>query len=69
MLEKGKNMKKITYAIIVAAILLFSGCNSMHFFVIDDTNKDKETVTGAFNDETYIWESWSYSTNQVNEVK
>lgn len=63
-------MKKFTYAIAVATILFFSGCKTMHFFVVDDNNsKNDQTNVGAFNDETYIWESWSYSTNQVNEVK
>lgn len=61
-------MKKMLLIFSVAATLFVGGCKTTSFFVIDDNNKEQPS-TGAFNDETYIWESWFYSTNTVNEVR
>ena len=68
MLEKGDNMKKLTYVLAIAFALVFSGCNTTDFFVIDSNDgKDETTVVGSFNDETYVWESWLFSTNRVDK--
>ena len=61
-------MKKIVAFMLVACCLMISGCKTTSFFVID-SNRNENSQTRAFNDETYIWESWQYSTNQVNEVR
>lgn len=61
-------MKKLIYAIAIAAVFAVAGCKSDSFFVID-SDQNASQQTGAFNDETYIWESWTFSTNKVNEVK
>lgn len=61
-------MKKFIYAIIIASVIYVAGCKSNSFFIIDN-NKNASQQTGAFNDETYIWESWLFSTNKVDEVK
>lgn len=61
-------MKKFIYALIIASVISVTGCKSNSFFIIDN-NKNTSQQTGAFNDETYIWESWLFSTNKVDEVK
>lgn len=63
--------KKI--AVVALAGLIFFGCVggcTTKIQIIDDgsskTNKVQNVSTG-FNDETYIWESWSFSTNRVDK--
>lgn len=61
-------MKKIIATALAACLLVFGGCSSTKFFVID-SDKDGIQQGTSFNDEHYIWEAWIFSTNQVNEVK
>jgi hypothetical protein len=61
-------MKKMILIFSIVAALFVGGCKTTSFFVIDDDNKEHQP-TGTFNDETYIWETWFYSTNTVNEVR
>ena len=62
-------MNRIIACSLVALALLggVSGCITK-IQVIDDgsssTNKVQKVESG-FNEETYVWESWSFSTNQV----
>jgi hypothetical protein len=61
-------MKKMIASILAASLLMFGGCSSTKFFVIDPA-KDNVQQGSSFNDEHYVWETWLFSTNQVNEVK
>ena len=65
-------MKKKIIAIVFASLFLtgIGGCITK-IQVIDDgsntsTNK-VQNVSNSFNDETYIWENWSFSTNRVDK--
>lgn len=65
-----KSMKlKLVLAVALATFTInFSGCKSEKIIVIDDgikTNK-VQNVESGFADETYIWESWLFSTNKVD---
>lgn len=68
MSKETESMKKLIYAIAIAAAVSVAGCKSDSFFIIDN-DRNASQQTSAFNDETYIWESWLFSTNRVNEVK
>lgn len=65
-------MKKKTIAIVFASLFLagIGGCITK-IQVIDDgsnTNTNKvQNVSSGFNDETYVWESWLFSTNHVDK--
>lgn len=64
-------MKFITYAIVLAtmAAMPFNGCKSTPIQVIDNTNVVTNTVPlKSFNDESYVWESWMFSTNEVKSI-
>lgn len=64
-----KALKKTTAVVFAGLALagLVGGCiTKIH--VIDgksDGTNNVQRVSGSFNDETYIWESWSFSTNRV----
>lgn len=55
----------IFVATAIAAIAL-SGCITK-IQVIDPKNNQtsEQRMSGSFEDESYIWESWQFSTNQV----
>ena len=52
----------------MALVLCCFGCNTKTNNTIESKN-NKATSFRAFNDERYIWESWSFSTNKVNSLK
>ena len=64
-------MKKKIIAIVFASLFLagIGGCVTK-IQVIDDgssnTNKVQKVESG-FNEETYVWESWLFSTNRVDK--
>jgi uncharacterized protein YcfL len=63
-------MKKIIFTILCT--FLFIGCASKCTKCKNDTfiktNSSLNTFN-AFNDERYVWESWTFSTNKVNNLK
>ena len=66
-------MKKIAATIAVSGILLFAGCvfdsTSDGIYVVHNDNVVTNTVPlKGFNDESYVWESWQFSTNKVEKV-
>jgi len=61
-------MRRIIFAIVAAVGMSFMiGCKTESIQVID-TNGKKAQV-GAFNDETYVWESFIFTTNRIEKVK
>lgn len=58
-------MKKL---ITLFILLVCVGCTST-IINVDGTKNEETTSFNAFNDENYIWESWSFSTNKVNDLK
>lgn len=61
-------MKKILTFISILLIFMCTGC-SYKIINIDGTKNEKTTSFNAFNDESYVWESWTFSTNKVFKVK
>jgi uncharacterized protein YceK len=60
-------MKKIIFALFILAVVC-SGC-STKIINVDGTKNEETTSFNAFNDESYVWESWTFSTNKVNNLK
>lgn len=58
--------KFFIFSILAASII---GCKSNEKLEFDDvnTNRGKITLSTEFNQEHYIWENWSFSTNRVNK--
>ena len=61
-------MKKIIF---ITLLVLCFGCKTKK-----QNNNDYESLNtttnisfSAFNDERYIWENWTFSTNKVNNLK
>lgn len=59
-------MKKIIFALFILTFCF--GC-STKIINVDGTKNEETTSFNAFNDESYVWESWSFSTNKVNNLK
>ena len=59
-------MKKILFIALVLAACI--GCKTK-IITVDGTKNEEATSFGAFNDERYIWEGWSFSTNRVQTIK
>lgn len=62
-------MKKIIIFSIL--LLIYAGCSTKIITTYDvnsSTNSQNKTFN-AFNDERYVWEGWSFSTNKVNNLK
>ena len=60
-------MKKIIFALFIFATVC-SSCSTKNINV-DRTKNEEKTSFNAFNDERYVWESWTFSTNKVNNLK
>ena len=64
-------MKKTIAALFLASqlALAVSSCKSTKIQVIDDSSGTNrvQNVQSGFNDETYIWEGWLFSTNRVDK--
>ena len=58
-------MKKF---LIMALVLCCFGCTTKTTNTLENENS-KAASFNAFNDESYVWESWTFSTNKVNKVK
>lgn len=68
-------MKKMLYATTLiactalACILGCSGCKADKINVIyHDTVITNTVPVKAFNDESYVWEGWQFSTNKVDKL-
>lgn len=62
-------MKKALAFCLTAVVLAFGllGCKRMQ--AQQNTNTVTNTVlTTAFNDESYVWENWQFSTNKVDSI-
>ena len=55
-------MKKILFIALVLATCI--GCTTK-IIKVDGAKNEEATSFSAFNDERYIWEGWSFSTNRV----
>lgn len=67
-----KCMKAIAFRIVLLATVFFgiSGCTGDKIQIINNQNVVTNVVpTKAFNDETYVWENWQFSTNQVDKIE
>lgn len=60
-------MKPIILSMVLAAAVC--GCRSDRIYVIDGNSPTNAVPAGAFQDETYIWEDWSFGTNQVRKLE
>lgn len=62
---------RFAYAITISILLSMAiGCHSDKIQVIHNDHVVTNAATsGTFNDETYVWEKWSFSTNKVNAIK
>lgn len=62
-----KEPLKIAFAALAALVVVsFSGCTTKIQVIDGGSEKSQSTkVSSGFNDETYIWESWTFSTNRV----
>lgn len=62
-------MKKIACLTIMSFALWLPGCKSEKINVIHtDTVVTNSVPVKAFNDETYIWETWQFGTNRVDKI-
>ena len=52
----------------MALVLCCFGCTTKTTNTLESEN-NKTTSFSAFNDESYVWESWTFSTNKVFKVK
>ena len=53
----------------VVLVVGFVGCTSQKVQVIHNPNVMTNIVSHAsFNDENYIWESWTIGTNKVDKI-
>lgn len=59
-------MKKLITVFLLMTICI--GC-STKIINVDGKTNDERTSFNAFNDESYVWEGWSFSTNKVDKVK
>lgn len=54
-------MKKL---IAIAALAALTGCvGGTKIQVIDAGSCERKQAAAGFSDETYVWESWTYTTN------
>ena len=62
------NIKLVSILTFVSIATIF-GCKSNNTYVIHNDNVVTNNVPmKAFNDENYIWESWTFSTNEVKNI-
>lgn len=63
--------KKIAAVVLAGAVLAISlaGCTTKIQVIENGSSHsaDRQSMSSGFNDETYIWESWSFSTNRVDK--
>lgn len=58
-------MKKLLLILAIASCI---GCSTKHSNV-DEKRSNETSSFNAFNDESYVWEGWSFSTNKVDNIK
>ena len=61
-----KTLKAIALTTLIAIASLVCGCTSTTD-KCPNTNQIHQMV-GAFNDESYVWENWTISTNRVEKI-
>ena len=62
-------MKKIACLTVMSLAIWFPGCKSGKINVIHtDAVVTNSVPVKAFNDETYIWETWQFGTNRVDRI-
>lgn len=62
-------MKKIICVAVISLAVWFPGCKSQKIQIIHtNTVVTNGVPVQTFNDESYIWESWKFSTNSVDKV-
>ena len=59
-------MKKILLITLVLATCI--GCKTK-IVNVNGAKNEEATSFEAFNDENYVWEGWSFSTNKVDSIK
>ena len=59
-----KNLATLILSVVV--LVSIAGCKSGLTFIKIDDGKEQEHVSSGFDSETYVWESWLYSTNRVD---
>lgn len=65
-------MKKSTLCCLIASFVIafsFIGCTSEKIQIIrNDKVVTNSVPVKAFNDESYIWENWTFGTNRVEKL-
>lgn len=62
-------MKKLACLALISFAVWLPGCKSDKIQVIQaDKTITNSVPVKAFNDETYIWENWVFSTNSVDKI-
>ena len=62
---------KINALFLIAFITIATivGCKSEKIYVIKNDNVVTNTVPlKSFNDENYVWENWTFGTNEVKNI-
>jgi hypothetical protein len=59
-------MKKIILAVFI--LVICTSC-STKIINVDGKDNNEQTSFEAFNDENYVWEGWTFSTNKVQKIK
>ena len=62
-------MKKLSYLALISLAILLPGCGSDKIQVIQtDKTITNSVPLKTFNDETYTWENFVFSTNSVDKI-
>ena len=61
-------MKTLLAIFAATAIASLAGCGKTINVIHSDNVVTNTVPLGAFQDETYVWESWQYGTNRANRV-
>ena len=55
----------------IVLCIFCAGCSTKIITVqdVNSSTNSQNKALGAFNDERYVWEGWTFSTNNVNKLK
>lgn len=63
-------MSRVLAVLLAVGVACFAGCHYSKIQVIQTETpaSQQHQSLGAFNDETYVWESWWFGTNKVDKL-
>lgn len=62
-------MKHIFITLLLTIICVGCSTKTVTVYDVNSSTNSKNKTFNAFNDERYVWESWTFSTNKVNNLK